>query len=74
MAYESYEETEERNTSAKGQQDAFENDSMASYTPEQREMIRKGKRILAHVAVRAHMRRHASASTRPESETDDGDE
>ena len=74
MAYESYEETEERNTSAKGQQDAFENDPMASYTTEQREVIQKGMRILARVAVRSYMRRQASASSQPESDTDDSDE
>ena len=47
---------------------------MASYTPQQRRVILKGMRILARVAVRAHMRRQASALSRPESATDDTDE
>ncbi len=33
-----------------------------SYTPQQRRTIRKGLRILAKVAVRAHMRRNAAHS------------
>ena len=74
MVYESYEETEEWDTPDEDQQDAFEDDSMASYTLEQREVIRKGTRVLARVAVRSYMRRQASASSQPESATDDSDE
>lgn len=46
---------------------------MSSYTPEQRRVIRKGLRILAKVAVRAHMRRQAAASSEPEAQQDCGD-
>ena len=35
---------------------------MAGYTPKQRETLLKGFRILAKVAVRAHMERQASAT------------
>ena len=44
---------------------------MAGYTPKQREVFLKGLRILARVAIRAHMERQASGSrTAP----DDGGE
>ena len=43
---------------------------MESYTPAQRRMIQKGLRILAKVAVRAHMRRNADLS---ETEADGGE-
>ena len=36
---------------------------MSSYTPKQRETLLKGFRILAKVAVRAHMERQAPGST-----------
>ena len=36
-------------------------DLMPSYTPKQRETVLKGFRILAEVAVRAHMRRQELA-------------
>ena len=36
--------------------------SVDSYTPQQQRTIRKGLRILAKVAVRAHMRRNAAHS------------
>ena len=42
---------------------------MSSYTPKQREILLKGFRILAKVAVRAHMERQAS---RPRTAPDDG--
>ncbi len=35
---------------------------MESYTPQQRRMIRKGLRIMAKVAIRAHLRRNAALS------------
>ena len=45
---------------------------MSSYTPKQRETLLKGFRILAKVAVRAHMERQAPGSmTAPD---DDGEE
>ncbi len=47
---------------------------MSSYTPEQRRAIRKGLRILAKVAVRAHMRRQAAATSEPEAQPDGGDD
>ena len=34
----------------------------ASYTPEQRRLVRKGLRIWAKVAVRSYMRKHAAGS------------
>ena len=37
-------------------------DAVVSYTPEQRRMIRKGLRILARVAIRSYMRKHAARS------------
>ena len=37
-------------------------DPLAGYTPEQRETFLKGFRILADVAIRAHMGRQASSS------------
>ena len=37
-------------------------DLMAGYTPKQRETLLKGFRILAKVAVRAHMERQAAGS------------
>ena len=46
------------------------NEPMESYTPAQLRTIRKGMRILAKVAIRAHMRRRA---TRPETERDGGE-
>ena len=45
---------------------------MSSYTPEQRRAIRKGLRILAKVAVRAHMRRQAATTSEPEAQPDGG--
>ena len=45
---------------------------MSSYTPEQRRAISKGLRILAKVAVRAHMRRLAADSSEPETQPDGG--
>ena len=47
---------------------------MSTYTPEQRQAIRKGLRILAKVAVRAHMRRQAAATSEPEAQPEDGGE
>ena len=48
---------------------------MSPYTPEQRRAISKGLRILEKVAVRAHMRRQAAASSEPETQPDgDGEE
>ena len=47
---------------------------MAQYTPEQREVIRKGMRIWTRVAIRSYMRRWASSLSRPESATADNDE
>ena len=38
-------------------------DLLSSYTPKQRETFLKGFRILAKVAVRAHMERQAPGST-----------
>ena len=32
---------------------------MAGYTPEQREILRNGHRLLARLAIRAHMRRQS---------------
>ena len=43
----------------------------ASYTPQQRRMIRKGLRVLAKVAIRSHMRRNAAQS---QDSPDDGEE
>ena len=63
-----------RNTPNEDYQDSFENDSMMYYTPEQREVIRKGMRILARVAVRSYIRRQASASSQSESAAGDSDE
>ena len=48
-------------------------DLMPSYTPKQRETVLKGFRILAEVAVRAHMRRQESASDdAPDHREEDG--
>ena len=47
---------------------------ISSYTPEQRQAIRKGLRILAKVAVRAHMRRQAAAISEPEAQPEGGGE
>ena len=47
---------------------------MASYTPEQRRLIRKGLRIWAKVAVRSYMRKHGAAPPRPEAGEDGGEE
>ncbi len=48
-------------------------DLMPSYTPKQRETVLKGFRILAEVAVRAHMRRQESASDdAPDGREEDG--
>ena len=43
----------------------------ASYTPQQRRMIRKGLRVLARVAIRSHMRRR---TVRSQDSPDDGEE
>ena len=43
----------------------------ASYTPQQRRLIRKGLRVLARVAIRSHMRRTAATH---KVEPDDGEE
>ena len=56
--------------------DASQDRFMSSYTPEQRRVIRQGLRILARVAVRAHMRRQAArdrADDAPD-EADPGDD
>ena len=45
---------------------------IVSYTPEQREIVRKGLRILARVAIRSYMRKQGAVSTGPEAP--DGDE
>ena len=48
-------------------------DLMPSYTPKQRETVLKGFRILAEVAVRAHMRRQESADDdAPDGREEDG--
>ena len=48
-------------------------DLMPSYTPKQRETVLKGFRILAGVAVRAHMRRQEAASDdAPDHREEDG--
>ena len=47
---------------------------MASYTPEQRRLIRKGLRIWARVAIRSYMRKHGAAPPRPEAGEDGGEE
>ena len=47
---------------------------MASYTPEQRRMVRKGLRIWARVAIRSYMRKHGDASPLPEAAPDGGEE
>ena len=44
---------------------------LSSYTPKQRETLLKGFRILAKVAVRAHMKRQAAGS---DAAPDDGGE
>ena len=49
-------------------------DGPASYTPEQRRMIRKGLRIWARVAIRSYMRKHGDASPLPEAAPDGGEE
>ena len=41
----------------------------ACYTPNQREAYLKGLRILAQVAVRAHMRRQTAASEAPQDDS-----
>ena len=41
-----------------------------SYTPEQKEMLRGGLRILARVAIRSYLRKHLAESHRPEVLTD----
>ena len=47
----------------------------ASYTPEQRRMLRQGLRIWARVAIRSYMRKHPAGSARPKALTDnDGGE
>ena len=46
-----------RRTVEDGQTSA-EDTPTASYTPQQRRLIRKGLRILARVAIRSHMRGH----------------
>ena len=47
---------------------------MASYTPQQRSAILKGLRILARVAVRAHMRRQAARHNAEPSDDGGGEE
>ena len=48
-------------------------DLMPSYTPKQRETVLKGFRILAEVAVRAHMRRQELADAdAPDGREEDG--
>ena len=47
-----------------------------TYSPEQRETMRRGLRILARMIARAHLRRQASrsgAALRPPVEDEDGD-
>ena len=47
-----------------------------TYSPEQRETVRRGLRILARMIARAHLRRQASrsaAAPRPPAEDEDGD-
>ena len=46
---------------------------LLSYTPEQREMIRRGLRILARVTIRSYMRNQGAISTNPEA-SDGGEE
>ena len=57
-------EGNEQRVTAEAPQEAPEDslaDLMPSYAPKQRETVLKGFRILAEVAVRAHMRRQESA-------------
>ena len=46
----------------------------ASYTPEQRRLVRKGLRIWAKVAVRSYMRKHAAGSDGSHPGPDEGGE
>ena len=56
------EETRNRQKKRRGLDapDTSADSPMESYTPQQLRTIRKGLRILAKVAVRAHMRRNAA--------------
>ena len=50
-------------------------DLLSSYTPKQRETFLKGFRILAKVAVRAHMKRQTAGSrTTPDDNVDEEEE
>ncbi len=44
-----------------------------SYTPEQRNLIQKGLRIWAKVAVRSYLRKHGMAPDRSEAAEDGGE-
>ena len=48
--------------------DSPQSQPMASYSAEQRRRVRKGLRILARVAIRAHMRREAARNRVAESD------
>ena len=56
-------EENEHNRREKPDGDETLSDLLSSYTPKQRETLLKGFRILAKVAVRAHMKRQAAGST-----------
>ena len=45
---------------------------MPSYTPKQRETFLKGFRILANVAIRAHMKRQEQGSDAPPERGEEG--
>ena len=45
---------------------------MSSYTPKQRETLLKGFRILAQVAIRAHMKRQEPGSDAPPERGEEG--
>ena len=53
--------------------EASPDNPLASYTPEQRRMIRNGLRIWARVAIRSYMRKHG-AGFLPEAASDGGEE
>ncbi len=54
--------------------EASPDNPLASYTPEQRRMIRNGLRIWARVAIRSYMRKHGAALSLPEEAPDGGEE
>ena len=56
------------------QDESASDDPLAGYTPKQRETFLKGFRILADVAIRAHMERQALPSSEEDTEATPAEE